>query len=392
MTDRSLFTAAIASVPQTPISQGLVDEPLSDVGQMSQWQLMRLRFLHNRLAISGVVVLAVMYLLVAFAPFLSPNEYTIQDTDYLYGPPSPITFVGPDGRLGLRPYTYEMSTVLDPDEFKFVFAINEEVKVPIRFFVHGHPYKLLGLFDSDLHLFGVEAPHRLYPLGADGLGRDMLARTLIGGQISMTVGLVGVALTIILGSIMGAASGYFGGLMDDVMQRAIEIIMSFPTIPLWAALAAALPHVSGSFTMLHRYFLITVILSLVNWTGLARQLRAKVMAYRQADFTQAALAAGASDARIIFVHMLPNAASHIIVVAALAVPGMILGETALSFLGLGILPPMVSWGALLRDAQQVSVIVKHPWLMLPGAAVVVAVLGFSVLGDGLRDAVDPYSI
>jgi peptide/nickel transport system permease protein len=386
------MTEVVTPVPQTRRAQDATDEPVSDVGQMSQWKLMRLRFTHNRLAMGGLILLVVMYLLVAFAPFLAPNHYMAQDTDYLHGPPSPVTFVGPDGKLGLRPYTYEMSTVLDPDLFRFVFTVNEEVKVPIKFFVHGQPYKLLGLFDWDIHLCGVDAPNRLYPLGADELGRDMLARTLVGGQISMTVGLVGVALTIMLGSVMGAASGYFGGLIDDVMQRAIEIIMSFPTIPLWAALAAALPHVSESFTMLHRYFLITVILSLVNWTGLARQLRAKVMAYRQADFTQAALAAGASDLRIICVHMLPNAASHIIVVAALAIPGMILGETALSFLGLGILPPMVSWGALLRSAQQVSVVVKHPWLMLPGLAVVLAVLGFSVLGDGLRDAVDPYSI
>ena len=224
---------------------------------------------------------------------------------------------------------------------------------------------MLGLFDTDIHLFGIDPPNRLYPLGADGLGRDMMARILTGGQVSMTVGLVGVALTIFLGSVLGTISGYFGGLVDDVMQRIVEIIQSFPTIPLWAALAAALPNISETFTMLHRYFLITLILSLVNWTGLARQLRAKVMSYNSADFTSAALVAGASNARIIFVHMLPNAASHIIVVAALSIPGMILGETALSFLGLGILPPMVSWGALLRDAQQVAAVVQHPWLIYP---------------------------
>jgi peptide/nickel transport system permease protein len=181
-------------------------------------------------------------------------------------------------------------------------------------------------------------------------------------------------------------------MVDDAMQRTIEVIRSFPTVPLWAALAAALPPISGSFTGLHRYFLITVILSLVNWTGLARQVRAKVIAYRQADFAQAALAAGASDWRIVFVHMLPNAASHIIVVGALAVPGMILGETSLSFLGLGILPPLVSWGALLRDAQQLNVVVQHPWLMTPAIGVILTVLFFSFLGDGLRDAFDPYSI
>jgi peptide/nickel transport system permease protein len=199
-------------------------------------------------------------------------------------------------------------------------------------------------------------------------------------------------MSLVFGAILGTASGYFMGVADDIIQRIIEVIMSFPTIPLWAALAASLPPVSESFTALDRYFLITLVLSFIGWTGLARQLRAKVMAYRSADFCQAAVAAGATDARIIFVHMLPNAASHIIVSAALSIPGMILGETALSFLGLGILPPMVSWGALLKDSQQVSVVVQHPWIMIPGVAVIITVLFFSFLGDGLRDAVDPYSI
>jgi peptide/nickel transport system permease protein len=363
----------------------------SDVGEMSQWQLIWLRFKKNKLAMGGLVLLAIMYFLVVFAGFLAPNEFTTQNLDYIHGPPNPITFIGPNGKIGLRPYTYAVTTELDQENFKWVFVADKDTKLPIKFFVKGDSYKLL-LWDTDVHLYGLEGENRLYPMGADALGRDMLARTLTGGQISMTVGLVGVAVTIFLGSVLGTISGYFGGLLDDVMQRIIEVIQSFPTIPLWAALAAALPNISETFTMLHRYFLITIILSLVNWTGLARQLRAKVMAYREADFTSAALVAGASNARIIFVHMLPNALSHIIVVAALSIPGMILGETALSFLGLGILPPMVSWGALLSSAQQVSVVVQHPWLIVPGAGVVLTVLAFSVLGDGMRDAVDPYSI
>lgn len=374
-----------------PQAQDMTHEPVSDVGQMSQWRLMALRFRRNRLAMAGVIGLMAMYLLVALAGSLAPNGYRYQNQDYIYGGPSPITFVGPDGRLGLRPYTYEMTTVLNEKLFKFEFVVNKDRKIPLKFFVRGDTYALLG-FQSNLHLFGVDPPQRLYLLGADDLGRDMLARILTGGQVSMTIGLVGVGLSIFLGSVLGTASGYFAGLIDDAMQRVIEIIMSFPTVPLWAALAAALPPISESFTPLHRYFLITVVLSFVGWTSLARQLRAKVMSYRQSDFVQAALAAGASDARIIFIHMLPNAASHIIVVAALAIPGMILGETALSFLGLGILPPMVSWGALLRNAQQVSVVIQHPWLMIPGIAVILTVLFFSFLGDGLRDAVDPYSI
>jgi len=366
-------------------------EPISEVGQMSQGKLMTLRFRRNKLAMVGTIGLLLMYIIVALAPFLAPNEYTYQNLDNLWGEPSHIRLGQRNGGFGL--YTYEMTTILDKENFTWVQQVNKDVKMPIKFFVKGDPYKLLGFIDSDLHLFGLEgAEQRLYPMGADQLGRDMLARTLVGGQVSMTVGLVGVALSIILGSILGTMSGYYGGFIDDVMQRIIELIMAFPTVPLWAALAAALPNISESFTALDRYFLITLILSLVQWTGLARQLRAKVLSYQSADFTQAALAAGASDARIIFVHMLPNAASHIIVVAAMAVPGMILGETSLSFLGLGILPPMVSWGALLRQAQQVVAVIDHPWVLIPGVAVILAVLFFSFLGDGLRDAVDPYSI
>jgi peptide/nickel transport system permease protein len=383
------MTDAVTSTPQVP---PVVEEPVSEVGQLSQGTLIRMRFARNKLAMVGLIGLIIMYIMVFMGGFLAPNEYTYQNHDYVFGGPSNFTFIGPNGRFGLRPYMYPMVTKLDEVKFEFVFELDKSQKLPVKFFTKGDSYTLFGFIKTDIHLFGVALPQRVYLMGADSLGRDMFARTLYGGQVSMTVGLLGVAFSIILGAVLGTASGYFMGLADDLIQRIIEVISSFPTIPLWAALAAALPPVSGSFTALDRYFLITVVLSFVGWTGLARQLRAKVMAYRSADFCQAALAAGSSDARIIFTHMLPNAASHIIVTSALAVPGMILGETALSFLGLGILPPMVSWGALLRDAQQVTVIVKHPWIMVPGAAVVITVLLFSFMGDGLRDAVDPYSI
>jgi peptide/nickel transport system permease protein len=366
-------------------------QEVSDVGELSQAQLIWIRFKRNKLAVIGGVGLIIMYLIVAFGPFLATNGYRFQNEDYLYGPPSPITFIGPNGNFSLRPYTYEVSTRLDPESFKFVFDINRDAKLPLQFFVRGDEYNMLGFIESDLHFVGVEG-QRFYPLGADALGRDVFARLVTGGQVSLTVGLLGVALTIVLGSVMGTVSGYFGGLADDAIQRVIELILSFPTVPLWAALAAALPPISQDFTVIHRYFLITVVLSLVNWTGLARQLRAKVMSYREADFTMAALAAGAKDSRIIFVHMMPNAASHIIVVAALSIPGMILAETSLSFLGLGILPPAVSWGSMLSEAQNVSVVIEHAWLMTPGIAVILSVLFYSFLGDALRDAADPYSI
>lgn len=383
------MTEAVSEVPE---SLDKFDEPINEVGELSQWTLIRMRFARNKLAMLGLFGMIAIYILVFIGPFLAPNEYTYQNKDYVFGSPSKFTFTGPDGRFGLKPYMYGVTTKLNPDTFKFEFAIDEGVIVPVKFFVKGDPYILFGFIHSNIHLIGVDAPYRVYIMGADALGRDMFARTLLGGQISTTIGLVGVAFSVIIGAVLGTASGFFGGVSDDIIQRIIEIIQSFPTIPLWAGLAAALPPISADFTAMQRYFLITVVLSLVSWTGLARQLRAKVMAYRTADFSQAALAAGSSDARIILVHMLPNAASHIIVTSALAVPNMILGETALSFLGLGILPPMVSWGALLRDAQQISVIVQHPWIMIPGVAVVITVLLFSFLGDGLRDAVDPYSI
>jgi peptide/nickel transport system permease protein len=379
-------------VQQAPRARPASEDVATAVGQMSQWKLMRLRFTRNKLAMTGTIGLIVMYALVFLGPFLAPNEYMTNDNNYSFGGPSNITFYGPDGSLGLRPYMVPMTTKLNKETLTFDMVPDESKKIPVRFFVKGDPYTLLGFIKTDVHLFGVEQPHRIYLIGADKVGRDMLARLLVGGQISMTIGLVGVALSIVFGSVLGTISGYYMGRADDVIQRIIEVIMSFPTVPLWAALAAALPPISLSFTPLHRYFLITVVLSLIGWTGLARQLRAKVMAYRNADFVQAAMASGANDGQVIFIHMLPNAASHIIVTAALSIPAMILGETALSFLGLGIVPPMVSWGALMRDAQQVTVILQHPWLLYPGIAVIIAVLLFSFLGDGVRDAMDPYSI
>lgn len=380
---------AESPVPQSTPS---TEESVSTVGQLSQWKLMRMRFTRNKLAMAGTIGLVIMYILVFLGPFLAPNEYMTNNNDYTYGGPSQITFIDPNGKFSLRPYLIPMTTKLNKETLTFDMVLDTKNKIPIDFFVKGEPITLFGFIKTDTHLFGVEAPHKIYLLGADKVGRDMFARLLVGGQISMTIGLVGVVLSIIFGTIMGTISGFYMGISDDIIQRVIEVIQSFPTVPLWAALAAALPPISSSFTPIHRYFLITVVLSLVNWTGLARQLRAKVMAYRGADFVQASLAAGASDWRVISQHMMPNAASHIIVTAALSIPSMILGETALSFLGLGIVPPMVSWGALMKDAQQVTVILEHPWLMFPGIAVIIAVLFFSFLGDGIRDAMDPYSI
>jgi len=362
---------------------------MAETSRMSIQQLMWRRFLSNRLSVAGSIILILLYLMIIFAEFLAPYEYLEIHEDFVRLAPQWPRFIDQEGKFHLRPFVCGTETILDTENLEWLHTTDCSKTYPIRFFVRGYEYKLLGLIQTDIHLFGVEEPGTFFLFGTDGLGRDLLSRIIQGGRVSLTVGLVGVALTIFFGASLGTASGYFGGMTDNIMQRVIELLMSFPTIPLWAAFAAALP---PDWSSLKRFFAISVILSLVGWTGLARQVRAKVLSYREMDYTMAAKAAGGSDWRIIFVHMLPNAASHIIVVATLAVPGMILAETALSFLGLGILPPMVSWGTLLQSAQQVNVVLQYPWLMIPGLFVIVAVLAFNFVGDGLRDAVDPYAV
>ena len=407
------------------------EEQRSSADQVSQWTLMRWRFMQNRLSVVALIVLIFMYLVAAFAPFLSPNDYQALDTDHAFAEPTKITLAG--GRPAVCPLTQ----TLDPNNFKWLYEADCERAVPIRFFVPGHHYRMLGLFPTNVHLFGVvdvppppkaaaapapgaagaapnsvasllaglggqnvagaaqaqaetvrSVPPKLYLFGADQQGRDLFSRVLEGSRFSLTIGLVGVALSLIIGSLLGAFSGYIGGTADNVIQRTIEIIRAVPNIPLWAALAAALPRTT---TVTQRYLMITIVLSLIGWTSLARELRGKVMAYRTLDYIAAARLAGASHMRIVISHMLPNAASHIIVVATLAVPGSILGETSLSFLGLGMLPPAVSWGVLLRDTQQIQSVLVHPWMLLPALPVILAVACYFLLGDGLRDAIDPYS-
>lgn len=360
-----------------------------DIGQLSVGRLMWRRFLRNRLAVAGAIVLIVMYVAVLFAEFFAPYDHIFSNQNFvLRGPQRPRMFDA-DGNFHLRPFVYGTTTSLDTVNLDWVHEDDTSQIYPIRFFVEGIPYKLFGLIPANRHFYGVDEPGTAFLLGTDRNGRDMVSRIIHGGRVSMTIGLVGVALTIIFGSVLGTVSGYFGGVVDTVIQRSTELLMSFPSIALWAAFAAALP---ADMTNIKRFFFISIILSLLGWTSLARQVRAKVLAYREMDFASAAKAAGASHPRIIMVHMLPNALSHIIVIATLAIPGMILAETALSFLGLGILPPAVSWGTLLQDAQTVSVVVKKPWLMLPGLFVILAVLSFNFVGDGIRDAADPFAI
>jgi peptide/nickel transport system permease protein len=300
-------------------------------------------------------------------------------------PPQTVHFIN-EGKF--QPFVYGIAGGRDPVTLKKIYKADTSQRIPIRFFFRAEPYKLFGLIPTNIHLFGVEeGPICL--LGTDGQGRDMLSRVLKGSQISLSVGLVGVFLSLLIGAVLGVASGYYGGWIDDFIQRTIEVIRSFPAIPLWMALTAALP---AHWPPLRIYFTITVILSLIGWTWLARQLRGKVLAIREENFVMAARLAGASDPWIIFRHLIPATFSHIIVIATLSMPAMILAESALSFLGLGIRAPLTSWGVLLKEAQNIQTLILYPWLLIPGGFVATSILAFNFLGDGLRDAADPYTV
>jgi peptide/nickel transport system permease protein len=352
---------------------------------LSQWQLMWRKFIRSRTAIIGGSVVMLFYLTALFANFLAPYGGDQRYVTYLYAPPQGLHY---DSQIGL--HIYKLERKFDPETLLATYKPDPNQKIPVRFFVRDQPYKLFGLIEADVHLFGVaDKDMGVFLLGTDRQGRDMLSRILIGAQMSLTIGLVGVFLSLIIGSILGVTSGYYGGQVDHWMQRLIEVIRSFPSIPLWMALTAALPQ---HWPPEQVYFAITIILSLIGWTWLARQLRGKVLALREEEFVMAAQLAGASDAWIIFRHLIPAVLGHIIVIATLAMPGMILAESALSFLNLGLRPPLISWGVLLQEAQNLETLRHFPWLLLPAAAISLAVLAFNFFGDGLRDASDPYAV
>ena len=361
----------------------------NDWVSLSQWQLIWRRFKRSRIALVGGIVLAAFYLAAIFGNFLAPYDISTRFTNQIYAPPNLPRFVDEQGSFHLQPFVYKMKQAINRDTLEIAYAPDVSKRYPLRFFVKGDPYKLWGVIPSEIHLFGTgEADVPLFVMGSDRQGRDMLTRALIGSQVSLTLGLIGVAIGLMLGSTLGVVSGYFGGLIDDLVQRFAELLLVIPQIPLWMALAAILP---VTWSSLQVYFGITIILSLLTWGSLARQIRGKTLAMREEGYVLAARAAGASHWWIIARHLLPNNASHIIVVATLAIPYMILGETALSFLGLGIRAPMTSWGVLLEEAQNVQTLIFHPWLVIPAVLVILVVLGFNFVGDGLRDAVDPYS-
>lgn len=351
----------------------------------SQWKLMAAKFRRHKLAMIGLMILLMLYLAAALAGMLSPYAPDSRQTAYTYAPPQPVRIW--DGESLRRPFVYPLMAQRDDISLEKIYPEDRSNPQPLRFGVRGDRYHFLGMVETDWHLFGVDEG-TVFLLGTDQLGRDLFTRLIHGARISLTIGLIGVALSFVLGLIIGAISGYYGGWIDNAIQRLIEVIQSFPTIPLWMALSAALPR---TWSPIQIYLGITIVLSLVGWTGLARQVRGKLLALREEDYATAARLAGASEPRIIFRHLLPAFASHIVVTLTLMVPGMILGETALSFLGLGLQPPATSWGVLLQDAQNVQALTLYPWLMAPVFMVIITVLAFNFVGDGLRDAADPYT-
>tara|TARA_B100000959_G_scaffold279836_1_gene340647 strand:- start:421 stop:1557 length:1137 start_codon:yes stop_codon:yes gene_type:complete len=353
----------------------------------SQWELVRRKFKRHKLARVGIIVLALFYTIAIFAGFFSLSDYQKRDVDHVTMPPQNLHFFDEQGKFHLRPFVCNYIYTLNMDTLERMFEEDTSNCYDIQFLVHTHPYKFWGIFETDLHLIGVESPGYYFPFGTDEFGRDLFSRNMYASRISLSIGFVGVILSFFLGSIIGGISGYFGGAIDMVIQRIIEFIISIPSIPLWIALAAALPH---DWSSVEVYFGITIVLATVGWTTLARTVRGKFLELREADFVMAAKISNMSDFHIIIKHLLPSFASYLIVILTLSIPGMILGETALSFLEIGIRPPAVSWGVLLQDAQNIRSLALHPWLFIPAIYVIVTVLAFNFIGDGLRDAADPY--
>lgn len=351
----------------------------------SQWQMMWWRFRRHRLAVWSAAIIVAMYASILVSEVIAPYELHSRHTDFIYAPPQSVRLFH-DGEF-VGPFVYGLDYNLNLENLRREYGEDRTKVQPIRFLCRGDRYRFWGLFEADVHLVCPAHDGTLFLLGTDRLGRDILSRIIYGARISLTVGLIGIVISFILGIVLGGLAGYYGGWVDSVVQRSIEVIRSFPELPLWMALSAALP---VTWSPIAVFAGITIILGLVDWTGLARAVRSKLLALREEDFCTAAVLMGASPRRVIARHLLPNFMSHLIASATLSVPSMILGETALSFLGLGLRPPITSWGVLLAESQNINAVALYPWLMLPVVPVIVVVLAFNFMGDGLRDAADPY--
>lgn len=352
-----------------------------------QWQLVWWKFRRHRLAQIAIVVLGILYFIATFAEFISPHDPHKRFKVNTEQPPATIRMRDSEGNWR-APFIFGLVRERDKITMRPKYVEDPTVIYPLKLFVHGDEYKFWGLIPSDLHLIGTgDEKVPFFFLGSDSLGRDILSRIFYGGRISLTVGLIGIALSFFFGLALGGIAGFFGGLVDEVIMRIIDVLVSLPTIPLWMSLAAALPQ---DWPQLKTYFYVTIILSILAWTGLARTVRGKMLSLREEDYILSAKLDGEREGSIIARYMLPGFASYIIVSLTIAIPGMILGETSLSFLGIGLRSPTISWGVMLNDAQNLSVIAQIPWLLWPVAFVILAVLMFNFLGDGLRDAADPY--
>jgi peptide/nickel transport system permease protein len=356
-----------------------------ELKRLTPGRLKWLKFRDHKVALWSLLLLVLFYLVALFCEFVSPANPWQRDAGSRFAPPQRVR-VFHDGKLH-RPFVYSVVQHIDPDSRRLSYSLDTSRPEPLGFFVRGQKYQMWSLWDSNLHLFGTVSGEPFHLLGADRLGRDLLSRIFYGSRISLSIGLVGVLLSLVLGVIIGGISGYYGGWIDSLIQRVIEVLRSFPTIPLWLALSAAIPATVGDLTV---YFCMTLILALIGWTGLARVVRGKFLALREEDYVLSARVAGVKEMTIIRRHLVPAFTSHLIVHVTLAIPGMILAETSLSFLRLGLRPPTISWGVLLQDAQNLTSLTLHPWLLTPAIFVIVAVLAYNFVGDGLRDAADPY--
>jgi peptide/nickel transport system permease protein len=352
------------------------------------FQLVWRRFRRSKASIIGGLMVIALAMMAIFADFLTPTSLYEINLKASFIPPQIVHFVDHEGKFHLMPFVYNYIYELDPKTFKVMWAEDTKQMFPIHFFIKGPKYKLLGLIPTDLHLYGVDKGGSIYILGTDKMGRDLWGKACEAGRISLSMSLFGTIISIVVGSVLGVASGYYGGWIDNVLQRFTEFISAFPNLPLWMALAALVPKTADSFTV---FIIMACIFALLSWTTLAREVRAKVMSLRETDFILAAKEMGASDARIIFRHLYPNTLSHVLVILTLTIPGVILAESFLSFLGIGISEPLISWGLMMRNTQDIQTLGQNVWILAPIGFIVVAVLGFNFLGDGLRDAADPYA-
>lgn len=375
----------VSTAPFDPYSVEVMTEEQVRVNQASQLRLMWWKFKRHKVALASGIFLAVLYVMILFCEFLAPYNLHTRNVDFIYAPPQTVRLFHDGAFVG--PFVYGRTMTLDMATLKRNYADDPSDVQRIRFFCRGDSYRFWGLFESNLHLVCPAEGGQLFLLGTDRLGRDVLSRIIYGARISLTIGLLGITVSFVLGIVIGGLAGYHGGVFDLLVQRLIEVLQSIPSIPLWLSLAAIMP---ATWSPIFIYLGITVILGLLDWTGLARAVRSKLLALREEDYVLAAQLMGARSSRIIGRHLVPGFMSHLIATATISIPGMILGETALSFLGLGLRPPITSWGILLTEAKSVSVIAFYPWLLFPTIPVILVILAFNFLGDGLRDAADPY--